>query len=376
VARTIARACWQRAASTCFFGLAVRVVVVTQRRTVDGDTPSAAAHSFVGAPRSRIAFIACFRIGAGSGSSDLVFLPRVLGSFALPDAYSPTTVSIRSIASTRIVSASFSALSRSFSASRAASCSGFAGLPAGFGVIASIIAAITRWKMVWKWLRDKSSERAAPATVCCWASTATISEKRRRVCGSSGSCGAGVYVGALSLAIVYVVARGVGAREFSFPALGAALAPSELGVEAVAGVAEDDDFALGFVLIEERQLLRPACVEGVVVFAGRPRCVFTGRFGLRELVLELLDPMVQSRRVRARVAVRSRRQREQHCVEGLGLELIVEAARNPGVLDRARHRLLARQHRQHQQHSVPRDRVQVGALRQPPRCRPTPTFPR
>ncbi|HEY5945393.1 MAG TPA: hypothetical protein VIV40_07875, partial [Kofleriaceae bacterium] len=131
---------------------------------MDGDTPSAAAQSFVGAPRSRIALTACFRIGAGSGSSDFVFLPRDLGSFALPDAYSPTTVSIRSIASTRTVSASFSALSRSFSASSAASCSGFAGLPAGFGVMASIIAAIVRCRIVWKWLRDKSSERAAPAT--------------------------------------------------------------------------------------------------------------------------------------------------------------------------------------------------------------------
>jgi hypothetical protein len=78
----------------------------------------------------------------------------------------------------------------------------------------------------------------------------------------------------LSLAIVYVVARGAGAREFSFPALGAALTPSELWIEAVGGTA--DDFGLGFIFVEERQLLGPPRVEGVVAFAGRPRCVFTG----------------------------------------------------------------------------------------------------
>jgi hypothetical protein len=38
----------------------------------------------------------------------------------------------------------------------------------------------------------------------------------------------------------------------------------------------DDLVVVAFVLIEERQLLRPPRVEEVVVFAGRPRCVFTG----------------------------------------------------------------------------------------------------
>jgi hypothetical protein len=77
------------------------------------------------------------------------------------------------------------------------------------------------------------------------------------------------------LAIVYVVARGIGAREFSFPALGATLAPSELWIEVVGCVAEDESFRLGFIFVEERQLLGPPRVEGVVVFGGRPRCVFT-----------------------------------------------------------------------------------------------------
>jgi hypothetical protein len=81
------------------------------------------------------------------------------------------------------------------------------------------------------------------------------------------------------LAIAYVVARGVGAREFSLPALGAALAPSGVGViGGEAGGFVDrvvDDGFVGLV-VEERQLLRPAGVEGVVVFGGRPARVFTG----------------------------------------------------------------------------------------------------
>jgi hypothetical protein len=85
------------------------------------------------------------------------------------------------------------------------------------------------------------------------------------------------------LGIDHVVARGVGAREFSLPSLGAALAPAGVAVEAVSCDRvlgffgdRDDVLAADFIVVKERQLLRPACVEEVVVFGGRPRCVFTG----------------------------------------------------------------------------------------------------
>lgn len=111
------------------------------------------------------------------------------------------------------------------------------------------------------------------------------------------------------MGIGYVVARGEGAREFSLPPLGPAGSPAGVGVEADAVVADvpagtsvvvrvkDDAFVglgdvsvgfafdfvflVGFSVIDERQLLRPAGVEGVVgvfdvAFKGRPRLVFTG----------------------------------------------------------------------------------------------------
>jgi hypothetical protein len=86
------------------------------------------------------------------------------------------------------------------------------------------------------------------------------------------------------LAIDQVVARSVGAREFSLPALGPALPPAGVAVEVgVAGLAAvfvlgdpvDDGF-VDFVVVEERQFLRPPGVKEVVVFGGRPRWVFTG----------------------------------------------------------------------------------------------------
>lgn len=73
------------------------------------------------------------------------------------------------------------------------------------------------------------------------------------------------------------------AREFSVPPLGAAVAPGGMGIEPGAGLAAVVARFLGLaggrvelVVVEERQLLRPPGVEEVVVFAGRPRWVFTG----------------------------------------------------------------------------------------------------
>jgi hypothetical protein len=86
-----------------------------------------------------------------------------------------------------------------------------------------------------------------------------------------------VYVG--FFAIAYVVARGVGAREFSLPPLGAPFAPSELAEwDAARGLVDRvvEVVLVGVVIVEERQLLFPPGVEGVVVFGGRPGRIFSG----------------------------------------------------------------------------------------------------
>jgi hypothetical protein len=83
------------------------------------------------------------------------------------------------------------------------------------------------------------------------------------------------------------------------------------------------------------------------------------RFRPAQLLFELLDAMVQPGRVRTRVAVRARRQRQQHRVDRFRFQLVIKAARDPSLFDRAGHGFLPRQHRQHQQHAIPRDCVQV-----------------
>jgi hypothetical protein len=89
------------------------------------------------------------------------------------------------------------------------------------------------------------------------------------------------------------IAHGVGASEFSLPLLGSAFTPAGVGVEGAVGfdvavvtllVDELVCFgARGFLglrseidVVDERQPFRPARVEEVGFFGGRPRRVFIG----------------------------------------------------------------------------------------------------
>jgi hypothetical protein len=120
---------------------------------VAGDTPSTVAQSLRGTFASRIATTAWRIVVVGSGSSfGLVFFdrPRDRGEGAGPDTIDVSAPIIRFIIAACACSAVSSDVTRSSSASNAASRSGFAGRPAGFGVIASMIASITRCKIVWK----------------------------------------------------------------------------------------------------------------------------------------------------------------------------------------------------------------------------------
>ena len=75
--------------------------------------------------------------------------------------------------------------------------------------------------------------------------------------------------------IVPVVARRVSTSEFSFPLQRSPFAPAEFGVEEGDKAGGFVDFVVELVFVDERQPFRPPGVEEVVVFGGRPRCVFT-----------------------------------------------------------------------------------------------------
>jgi hypothetical protein len=98
--------------------------------------------------------------------------------------------SSRSVVPTLSRRCAFSRRIRSISCSRAASAVGFEGRPPSFGVMDSINAPIARCRIVWKWLRDMPSVRAACATLDRPAITSSRVVKRCTSCG--GTAGAGV----------------------------------------------------------------------------------------------------------------------------------------------------------------------------------------